>query len=126
MRLAGIVGGPLAGDELPPAEVAEDAAQVAGVEVELAAEVGGAHGVAVGELVEHADRGEREVALEMRLIENVDAARIESIEPADGVDGVGRGAGGGLGGHGWHEGTRLGIRMPMSTILLLMSTIGRP
>src|SRR6185312_12617099 len=77
----------------------------AGVEVELAAEVGGAHGVAVGELVEHADRGEREVALEMRLIENVDAARIESIEPADGVDGVGRGAGCG---HGWHGSPRGG------------------
>src|SRR6185312_13256504 len=108
-----VVGGALAGHELAPAEVAEDAAQVAGVEVEFAAEIGGAHGVAVGELVQHADRGQREVALEMRLIENVDAARIESIEPADGVDGVGRGSGCG---HGWHGSPSVGIRMPMSTL----------
>lgn len=97
---AGVVGRALSGDEPAPAEVGQDAAQVSGVEVELAGEVGGAHGVAVGELVEDADGGEGKVAGEVRLIENVDAARIESIEAADGIDGIRCGAGGGGGWHG--------------------------
>src|SRR6185312_7404569 len=110
------VVGALAGDELPAAEVAEDAAQVAGVEVELAGELRGACGMAVGELVQHANRGEGEVAAEVRFIENVDAARIESIESADGVDGVRCGAGCGGGWHGVSR--RWRVHMTMSTLLL--------
>src|SRR6185437_4413884 len=98
--LAGIVAGALAGDELAAAEVAENAAQVAGVEVEIAGEVRGAGGIAVGELVQDANLGEGEVAFEMGFVEDVDAPGIEAVEPADGIDGWIGGTGAGRGGHG--------------------------
>ena len=56
-------------DQAAGFEAAEDAAQIAGVEAEVAAEVGGGRRVAVGELVEHAHLGQRERAVEQVLAE---------------------------------------------------------
>ena len=67
-------------------EAAQDAAQIAGVEPEIAAEVGGGRRLAVGQLVEHAQLGQRERAVEVAVAERADLAGVEAVEGADGVD----------------------------------------
>ena len=67
-------------------EAPQDPAQIAGVEAEVAAEVGGGRRVAVGELVEHPHFGERERAVEVALAERADLPGVEAVEGADGVD----------------------------------------
>ena len=53
----------LLGDQTARREAAQDAAEVAGIEAELAADLARGRLVALGELVEHARLGERERAL---------------------------------------------------------------
>ena len=67
-------------------EALQDAAQVAGVDLQFAAKFGGGKIVALGQFVEHARLGEREAAVQQALPQGADDARVETAEPADGGD----------------------------------------
>src|SRR6185503_1400772 len=67
-------------------EAAHETAQVARVEAEVPAEVGGRRLPALGQLVEDADLGEGEGAPEEALLQDADLAGVEPVEPADGGD----------------------------------------
>ena len=73
-------------EEAARLEPSQDPAQIAGVEAEVAAQIGGGRRVAVGELVEHPHLGEREGAVEVVVAERADPAGVEAVEGADGVD----------------------------------------
>ena len=111
LLVAGLVGGELAhrwvalprvtgrrrtADQAAGFEPPEDAAEVAGVQAEIAAELGGGRRGAVREFVEDAHLGERERAVQQMLAEDADLARVEAVERADGVAAV---AGARRGGH---------------------------
>ena len=63
-------------------EIAQDAAQIAGVEIERAADVVCGRGLVVGELVEHPHLAERIGAVEIGFAQDADLARVEAIEAA--------------------------------------------
>ena len=67
-------------------EAAQDAAQIAGVEAEIAAEIGRGRRLAVRELVEDAHLGQRERAVEQAIAERADAAGVEAVERAHRID----------------------------------------
>jgi len=76
-------------------ETAQQAAQVAGVEIEFAREFGGGKPIAVGQLPQQPRFGERELRRQQAFVQRADVARVETIEAADRFD-----AGGGRGRHG--------------------------
>ncbi|MNV10398.1 hypothetical protein D3C71_1009180 [compost metagenome] len=98
--LAGVARVRLAREPAVGFEAAQDAAEVAGVETQVAPDLAGDGGFAVRQLVEHAHVGQRQVAAQVG-VEGADAARVEAVEPADGLDG-GRVDGGRWRGHGCH------------------------
>ena len=81
-----------AADQLLLLQRAQQAAEIPGVEVEIARELDGGRAVAVGELPEEARFGQREAGVGELLVEDADAARIEAVEAAKG--GGARGADG--------------------------------
>lgn len=81
---APVVRRALAGDQALVLEASEDAAEVAGVEVERAAQVGDVD-LAVAEVVQDAGVGERVLGLEKALAKDADAAGVETVEGAHGV-----------------------------------------
>ncbi|MNS82625.1 hypothetical protein D3C72_1163730 [compost metagenome] len=98
--LAGVARVRLAREPAVGFEAAQDAAEVARVEAQVAPDLAGDGGFAVRQLVEHAHVGQRQVAAQIG-VEGADAARVEAVEPADGLDG-GRVDGGCWRGHGCH------------------------
>ena len=76
----------LAHDQPGVREAAQDAAEIAGVEPELLAELGRRDRVALRELVEHARLGQREPAVEQSFLQHADPPRVEAVETADPVD----------------------------------------
>ena len=81
-------------DEPALGEALEDAARVAAVDVQGLRKINGGRlrvagrsGVAViPDLVEHASFGQRERAMEEFFLQHANLARVEAVEPADGVD----------------------------------------
>ena len=84
--LAGVGGGRSPSQQATLLETAQDPAQVAGVQSQVAAEIGGAARRAVRQLVEHAGFGQRQRGVEQVLAEHADPAGVETVEGADGVD----------------------------------------
>src|ERR1043166_1573136 len=70
-----------AGEEAALGKAAQDAAEITRVEAEVARDVGGGGGGAVGKLVEHARLGERERALVQPLAQHADVLGVEAGEP---------------------------------------------
>ena len=83
MEVARVVGRALAADQLLLLQGAQQAAQVAGVEVEVARQLGGGGPAAVGELPEQARLGQREAGVGELLVQDADAPRVEAVEAAD-------------------------------------------
>ena len=79
-----------AGDQPGLLQPLQGAAEIARIEAEIAGKIGRRQAVAMGQLIEQARLGERETALQQVLIEHTDAARIEPVEAADGINGFGR------------------------------------
>ena len=98
---AGVVGRALASDQAVAVQPGEQAAEEAGVDVDLAAQVGDLGHLALTELVEHARLGQRVGRAQQAVAQDADARGVEAVEGADGGDAVlGRGAwcdGGGCG-----------------------------
>src|ERR1700730_4308241 len=65
-------------------EETEDPAQVARIQPQLPSELGGGGSLAMRELVEHAHLAQRELALEVALLEEADLASVEAIEAPHG------------------------------------------
>jgi hypothetical protein len=76
----------LADDQPGFREAAQDAAEIAGVEPELLAELGRRRSVPLRDLVDDARLGQREPAAEQPFLEHADPARVEAREAADPVD----------------------------------------
>ncbi len=83
-------------------EFAKDAAEVARVEVQLAGQLGSGGVCAVRQLVEHSHFGERVGALEIAVLQHADAAGIQAIEAANGVNTLLE-LGDVSGGHDWRD-----------------------
>ena len=84
--LAPVGGGWRAREQAVALEALQDAAEIAGIELQFAAELGGGEAGALGQFVEHARLGEREAALQQAFLQGADGARVEAVEPADGGD----------------------------------------
>ena len=69
-------------------EALQDAAEIAGIEIQFAAKFGGRNAGALGEFVQHAGLGQREAAVQQALLQGADDARVEAAEPPDGGDAV--------------------------------------
>ena len=103
---AGVVGRALAGDQAVALQAREQAAEEAGVDVHLAAQVGHLGDLALAELVEDARLGQRVRRAQQAVAQDADARGVEAVEGADGGDAV------------------FGHRLPVSTMSLSESTIG--
>jgi hypothetical protein len=77
-----------AAHELAPLELREDPAQISRVEREAGADLRGGRLVAMRELVEHAAFRQRERALEPAFVQKSDLAGVETVEGANGFDGL--------------------------------------
>ena len=66
-------------------EALQDAAEIAGIELQFAAKFGGGDVGALGEFVEHARLGQREAAVQQALLQGADDARVEAAEPPNGA-----------------------------------------
>ena len=76
----------------------EDAAEVAGIQVQVAPKHAGGDLISVGQFEQHARLGQRESAVEQSLPQGADDARVEAAEaPYCGDAGLGRWAGVGCG-----------------------------
>lgn len=84
--LTPVGGGPLPVDEAAPGEVTEDAAEVAGVEAEVAGDSAGRGIFQARYLVQYAAFGERESTAQETLVEDADALGIKTVEVANGFD----------------------------------------
>ena len=85
---AGVVGRALAGDQAVALQPGEQAAEEAGVDVHLAAQVGDLGDLALAELVEHARLGQRVRRAQQAVAQDADARGVEAVEGADGGDAV--------------------------------------
>ena len=100
LRVAGIVRRRRALDQAALLEAAQQAAQVAGIEAEVARQLGRGGVLAVRELPQQARFGQRERGRQQAFLQHADAPRVEAVEAADRVD---RGFRGGGVGHGSGE-----------------------
>src|SRR5207249_7214873 len=73
-------------DQLELLEAAQDPAEIAGIEPELARDFGRGRARARFELVKNARLGERERAVEPGRLQHADALGIETVEAAHGCD----------------------------------------
>jgi len=76
----------LGAHQAAPAEPCEHAAEVARVQVELRAQLGGGTAPATAELVDEPRLGQRIGAADQAGAQRADAACVESVEPAHGLD----------------------------------------
>ncbi len=83
VQVPGIVFGADALDQLAFLQAAQQPAEVAGVEAEVAGELGGGGPVAMREFPEQARFGQAEAGLGQAFLEHADAARVEAVEAAD-------------------------------------------
>ena len=67
-------------DQAVVAQGTQDPAEIARVEPEVAAELGGGRAVAVRQLVEHARLGEGERAAGQTFVQEADLPRVEAVE----------------------------------------------
>ena len=88
---AAVVLGPLAGHESAGLEAREQAAQVAGVEVERRAQVGDRGHVALAQLVQHARLRQRVGGAEQPVPEHAEPLGVEAVERPDRGDARRRG-----------------------------------
>jgi hypothetical protein len=72
---------PLLDDHPALREAAQDAAEIAGVEAELAADLARGRLVAMGDFIKDARLRQRERARRKALLQHADALRIEAVEP---------------------------------------------
>ena len=72
-----------AGKQAVALETLQDAAEVAGIEVQLAAELRCRDARALGEFVEHTRLSEREPAVQEAVLQDADDACVEAAEPPD-------------------------------------------
>jgi hypothetical protein len=70
--------------EATPFEAPQDATQIAGVHLQLLADLGRGEPVAVRELVEDARLGQGERAVEVALVQQADLPRVETVEAPHG------------------------------------------
>src|SRR4051794_8180832 len=89
MDLPSIDPRPLLHDQAAAGEVAQHAAEIAGVEAELPADLTGGRVIAMQDLVQHTRLRQRERAVGESVLQHADALRVEAIEPAHGGDAVG-------------------------------------
>ncbi len=73
-------------DQPPFAEASQGAAEIAGVEAEVAAQIAGGQTRAVRQFVEDPAFRQRELAVEQTLVQGPDMAGDEAIEAANGFD----------------------------------------
>jgi len=78
--------GRASGDQPLLIEILDDAAEIAGIEPQLDADVLCGQLVAMRQLVEHPRLAERERALAEMLVEHAELAGIEAVESTDGSD----------------------------------------
>ena len=64
-------------------EALQNSAEVAGIQLQFAAELGGGEVAALGEFIEHARLGQGEAAVQQALLQRADDARVGAAEPAD-------------------------------------------
>src|ERR1700734_156528 len=83
MALPGIARGNFAADQAALLEIAQHAAQIPGIEIKRAADLGRGRGAAAGDLVEHAGLAERIGAVEKGFAQHPDLPRVEAVEAAD-------------------------------------------
>src|SRR5579862_2883025 len=83
MALPGISRRNFAADQAAFLEIAQHAAQIAGIEIEGATDLGRGRGAAAGDLVKHPRLAERIGAVEKRLAQHADLPRVEAVEAAD-------------------------------------------
>ncbi len=88
MALPGVAGGGLAPDQPALFEIAQHARQIAGIEIERAADRACGGRIAAGDLVEHACFAERVGAVEKGFAQHADLARVEAIEAAHRRDAI--------------------------------------
>src|ERR1700733_14094206 len=83
MALPGIARRCLSLDQSAFLEIAQHAAEIAGIEIERAADLGRGRGAAAGELVKHPRLAERIGAVEKGFAQHSDLPRVEAVEAAD-------------------------------------------
>jgi hypothetical protein len=96
--LAPVALGSLSLEQAAFEKVAQDAAQITQVQVELAGQLAGGGALAVDQLVQHADLGQREGTVQVVALQHADAAGVQTIEAAHGVHAT-REVVSGVGGH---------------------------
>ena len=84
--LAPAIGPRRAGKQTVAFEALQNAAEIAGIEIQFAAKIGGCSAGALGKLVENARLGQREAAVQQAFPQRADDARVEAAEPADSGD----------------------------------------
>lgn len=82
-RLPAVLRRLAAQDQALPLEVAQDPRQIAGVEIEFAAEPRGGRAVALRHRLEYPALGQRKRRVEERLRQNAELLRVEPVETAD-------------------------------------------
>ena len=80
--LPGVVRRDVLADQPALVKAAQDAAEIAGVEAEIAADVGRGGAVALLDLVEHARFGQRERAVEPAVLQHAEMLGVEAVEAA--------------------------------------------
>jgi hypothetical protein len=89
MVLPGVARRGFAHDQPALFEAAQRSAQIAGVEIERAADIGCGRRAAFENLVEYARLGKRIGAAEIGLTQHAELARVEAIEPPHPGDAIG-------------------------------------
>src|ERR1700689_4394401 len=83
MALPGIARRGFSFDQAALFEIAQNAAEIAGIELERPADLGRRRGTAAGDLVEHARLAERIGAVKKSFAQHADLPRVEAVEAAD-------------------------------------------
>ena len=74
-------------------EAAQQAAQIAGIEIECTRELGRGRGLAMRKLPQQPRFGQREARMQQSFVQHADAARVEAVEGTHPLDAVGGGRG---------------------------------
>src|SRR5580700_7973428 len=83
MALPGIACRGFAFDQAAFLEIAQHAAEIAGIEIERAADLGRGRRATAGDLIKHPRLAERIGAVEKGFAQHADLPRVEAIEAAD-------------------------------------------
>src|ERR1700684_1272068 len=82
MALPGVARRDFSFDQAMFLEIAQHAAEIAGIEIERAADLGRGRGAAAGDLVKHPRLAERIGAAEKGFAQHADLPRVEAVEAA--------------------------------------------